>query len=91
MNSCSDSVNVLRYLDKALSGQELETFGAHLQNCPTSKVRVEEERALSRALDRSRPLYRAPEEVRSQVSEIFKQHSAAGSAVGIYERPLALV
>jgi anti-sigma factor RsiW len=48
MNSCSDSVNILRYLDNALSGQELETFGAHLQNCPTCKVRVEEGRALSR-------------------------------------------
>ena len=91
MNSCSDSVNVLRYLDNALTGKELEIFGAHLQNCPTCRVRVEEERALSSVLHRSRPLYQAPEEVRSQVSEILKQHSAAGSAVGIYERPLTLL
>ena len=90
MNSCSDSVYVLRYLDNALSGQELETFCAHLQNCPTCKVRVEEERALSRVLHRSRPLYGAPEELRSQVSEILKEQSAGG-AVGIYERLLTFV
>src|SRR5260370_30476735 len=44
MNSCDDGVNLLRYLDNELSGRELEAFCAHLQNCLTCKVRLEEER-----------------------------------------------
>ena len=88
MNSCDDAVNILRYLHNELSGPELETFRSHLQSCPTCKVRLEEERALSSVLHRSRPLYGAPEPLRSQVSEILKQHLAAGDAEGIYERRL---
>ena len=91
MNSCDDVVSILRYLDNEFSGRELETFRAHLQSCPTCKVRLEEERALSTVLHRSRPLYRAPEELRSQVSEILRQHLAAGNAEGIYERLLRIL
>ena len=91
MNSCDDAVNILRYLDNELSGPELETFRAHLQSCPTCKVRLEEERAFSSVLHPSRPLYRAPEELRSQVSEILRQHLAAGNAEGIYERLLRIL
>ena len=91
MNSCDDAVNFLRYLDNELSGAELETFRAHLQSCPTCKVRLEEQRAFSSVLRRSRPLYRAPEQLRSQVSEILKQHLAAGDTEGIYERALRIL
>jgi anti-sigma factor (TIGR02949 family) len=91
MNSCDDVVSILRYLDNEFSGRELETFRAHLQSCPTCKVRLEEERALSTVLHRSRPLYRAPEELRSQVSEILRQHLAAGNVEGIYERLLRIL
>jgi anti-sigma factor RsiW len=91
MNSCDDAVNILRYLDNELSGRELETFCVHLQSCPRCKVRLEEERAFSSVLHRSRPLYRAPEQLRSQVSEILKQHPAAGNAEGIYERLLRIL
>jgi anti-sigma factor RsiW len=85
MNSCDDNVNILRYLDNELSGPELETFRAHLKICPTCQRRIEEERAFSRVLHRSRPLYRAPDELRNQVSEILKQRPAAGTAEGICE------
>jgi anti-sigma factor (TIGR02949 family) len=91
MNSCDDAVNILRYLDNELSGPELETFRAHLQSCPTCKVRLGEERVFSSVLHRSRPLYRAPEQLRSQVSEILKQHPAAGNAEGISERVLRIL
>jgi anti-sigma factor RsiW len=91
MNSCDDAVNILRYLDNELSGRELETFCAHLQSCPTCKMRLEEERGFSSVLHRSRPLYRAPEQLRSQVSEILKQHPATGNAEGIYERLLRIL
>ena len=91
MNSCDNDVNLLRYLDNQLSGQELETFCAHLQNCLTCKVRLEEERTLSAVLHRSRPLYRAPEELRSQVREILKQHPAASGAPGTCERLIRIL
>ena len=90
MNSCDDAVNILRYLDNELSGPELEKFRAHLQSCPTCKMRLEDERAFSSVLHRSRPLYRAPEELRSQVSEILRQHPA-GNAEGIYKRLLRIL
>jgi anti-sigma factor (TIGR02949 family) len=86
MNSCDDAIDVLRHIDNELSGPELEAFRAHLQSCPTCQRRLEEERAFSRVLQRSRPLYRAPDELRNQVSEILKQRPAAGNAGGIYER-----
>jgi len=44
MNSCDNGVNLLLYLDNELSDQELKTFCAQLQNCPTCKVGLEEER-----------------------------------------------
>jgi len=85
MNSCDDAIDVLRYIDNDLSGPELEAFRAHLQSCPTCKVRLEEERAFSSVLHRSRPLYRAPEQLRSQVAELLKQHPGARGVPGIYE------
>jgi anti-sigma factor RsiW len=91
MNSCDDTVNILRYLDNELSGRELEVFLAHLGSCPTCKVRLEEERAFSSVLHQSRPLYRAPEQLRSQVSEIVKQHLAAGGPQKTYQRLLRIL
>jgi len=91
MNPCDDAVNILRYLDNEFSGRELETFRAHLQSCPTCKARLEEERAFSTVLHRSRPLYQAPEQLRSQVSEILKQHPAAGNAERIYLQLLRIL
>jgi len=85
MNPCDDAAAVLRYLDNELGGQELETFRQHLESCPICQVRLEEERAFSIVVSRSRPLYRAPEELRRQVSEILKQRRAAGSGLGIDE------
>jgi len=91
MNSCDDIVNILRYLDNELSGAELESFRAHLKDCSTCQFRLEEERAFSIVLHRSRPLYRAPEELRSQVAEILKKGPALGGVPGVYERLLRIV
>jgi len=90
MNSCDDAVNILHYLDDELSGRELETLRAHLKSCRTCQRRLEEEQAFSRVLQLSRPLYRAPDELRSQVSEIL-QYPAAGNAEGIYEQLLRIL
>jgi anti-sigma factor RsiW len=91
MNSCDDAVNVLHYLDDELSGQELKRFRAHLESCPSCRVRLEEEWAFSSFLHRFRPLYRAPETLRSQVSEILQQHPSASGVPGVYERLLRIL
>jgi len=90
MNFCDDAVNVLRYLDHELSGQELKRFRAHLESCPSCRVRLEQERTLSSVLRRSRPLYRAPETLRSQVSGMLQQHPSASGTPGAYERLLRI-
>jgi anti-sigma factor RsiW len=92
MNSCDNAVNILRYLDNELSGEELETFRVHLEGCRICQVRLEEERTFSRFLHRTRPLYRAPEGLRHQVSEILKQFPGADDgAPRAYEGPLRIL
>jgi mycothiol system anti-sigma-R factor len=61
------SHNVPLYLDNELRDQELEDFRAHLANCADCKSQLEEEQALANLLHRSRPLYRAPDELRARV------------------------
>jgi anti-sigma factor RsiW len=61
------SHNVSLYLDNELRDQELEDFRAHLADCADCKSQLEEEQALTDLLHRSRPLYRASEELRARV------------------------
>jgi anti-sigma factor RsiW len=61
-----DHFDVLRYLDKELSGQEREDTSIHLRVCTYCRARLEEEQALSRLLQRSRPLYSAPAALRAK-------------------------
>jgi anti-sigma factor RsiW len=69
MKPCDDlNVDLLRYLDNDLSEQEVKYFRAHLNTCAFCQGRLEQERALSRSLQESRPLYSAPAELRSQIS-----------------------
>jgi mycothiol system anti-sigma-R factor len=69
MNSRDEySADILLYLDNELSGSELEDFWAHLMDCAGCQRRLEEEQALSDLLNRSRPLYSAPEALRAQVA-----------------------
>ena len=82
MNSCNeDGVRLLRYLDNELTGQELEDFRVHLKTCAHCRKQLEEERALSGVLKRSRPLYPAPEELRARVAAIESANSE-----GLYQR-----
>ena len=62
------SVNRLRYLDDQLEGRELEEFRFHLSCCSDCRAHLEEEKALSRLLLRSRPLYLAPASLRARIS-----------------------
>jgi anti-sigma factor RsiW len=76
MKSCDDrNIDLLRYLDHDLSGQELEYFWAHLESCAYCQSRLEQERALSRLLRESRPLYLAPTELHRRVSAAMESHS----------------
>lgn len=69
MNPCHEyGAKTLLYLDNALTGTELEEFRNHLDSCSNCREYVEAEEALSHLLQRSRPLYSAPDALRSRVS-----------------------
>src|SRR5580692_6881587 len=77
MKPCDDlNVDLLRYLDNDLSEQGLKYLRAHLDICVYCQDRLERERALSRFLHESRPLYSAPTELRIQVSAAIERNSA---------------
>ena len=76
MKLCDDlNVDLLRYLDNDLSEQDFKYFRAHLDTCVYCQDRLERERALSRFLHESRPLYSAPAELRIQVSAAIERNS----------------
>jgi mycothiol system anti-sigma-R factor len=60
-------MNIQLYLDKDLTGQDLEEFHAHLEECPACRMELEAEEKLSGLLHRSRPLYSAPDALRKRV------------------------
>ena len=81
MKPCDDlNVDWLRYLDNDLSEQEFKYLRAHLDACVYCQDRLEWERALSRSLQESRPLYSAPAELRSQISAAIEEYAARGQS-----------
>ena len=70
--------NILLYLDNELRGQDIEDFLAHLDNCADCRRLLEEERALSNLLHRTRPLYTAPEPLRARIAAIAEQPATFG-------------
>jgi anti-sigma factor RsiW len=77
MKPCDDlNVDLLRYLDNDLSEQEFKYLRAHLDTCVYCQDQLERERALSRFLHESRPLYSAPAELRIQVPAAIERNSA---------------
>jgi mycothiol system anti-sigma-R factor len=61
------SASIQLYLDKELSGQDLEDFRVHLEECEPCRTELAAEEELSSLLRRSRPLYSAPESLRERV------------------------
>jgi anti-sigma factor RsiW len=57
------------YLDKELIGPDLEEFQAHLEACAACRVELEVREELSCLLRRSRPLYSAPDALRTRVMQ----------------------
>src|SRR5258708_40293824 len=68
MSGCDDyGANIQLFLDRELSGRELEEFRAHIEECEPCMAELKAVEELSRLLHRSRPLYTAPDSLRRQV------------------------
>jgi anti-sigma factor RsiW len=83
MSRCDElasDIDVLLYLDNALTGQKLEDFRAHLAGCSNCSERLEEELALSSLLREARPLYVAPQALRARVAAVATQQASGSSA-----------
>ncbi len=68
------------FLDDELTGNELEDFRRHLVGCADCKKLLAEEQELSQLLHRTRPLYQAPEVLRTRVSGILSSEVDSGLA-----------
>jgi anti-sigma factor RsiW len=87
MRSCDEcSLDILLYLDNALTGRKLEDFRAHLEVCCDCKERLEEERALSLLLRETRPLYVAPQALRTRIAAPATERAAALSRASVRSR-----
>src|SRR5258708_20440814 len=80
MKGCDDySANIQLYFDKELSGQDVEEFRAHIEECPVCRTELKAEEELSGLLHRSRPFYSAPDALRKRVmqaAELFPSTTA---------------
>jgi anti-sigma factor RsiW len=76
--------NISRYLNSKAEGGELENLSTHLRICAHCRAQLEEERALSRLLRQTCPLYMSPPALRARVSALL----ARGSAPQMAARPL---
>jgi len=79
-------LDILLYLDNALTGRKLEDFRAHLEVCCDCKERLEEERALSLLLREIRPLYVAPQALRTRIAAAATEQAAALSRASVRSR-----
>jgi mycothiol system anti-sigma-R factor len=91
MTNCDEySLDILLYLDKALTGQKLEDFRAHLADCSDCRERLEEERALSRLLRETRPLYLAPQALRARIAAATTEKTATVSRSSVSNRKMRM-
>ena len=79
VRACDDYRSMIPlFLDDELSGNELQDFRRHLTSCTDCEKLVAEEQALSQLLHRNRPLYQAPELLRTRVSGIISSDVRSG-------------
>jgi anti-sigma factor RsiW len=74
-NHHEDPVQILRYVQGDLNDQELATFSRHLRECSECQSHVEEEKTLSRMLQKASPLYTAPAELHARVTASLRERS----------------
>jgi mycothiol system anti-sigma-R factor len=80
MKGCDDYGETIQlYLDWELSGQDFEDFPAHLEQCEACRTELEAEERLSALLQRSRPLYSAPDALRARVIQAAKSFNSTTS------------
>jgi anti-sigma factor RsiW len=92
MSACDEyGIQILRYLDNRLQGQDLADFRAHLEYCTDCRASVEKERSLSQLLHRSRPLYSAPLALRTRVVAAVERHADSAGASGGFHEPVIRV
>jgi mycothiol system anti-sigma-R factor len=95
MKDCGDDygATIELYLDKELSGPDLEEFRAHLEECEACQAGLAAAEELSRLLHRSRPLYSAPDALRDRVMRIteLSPSSAPYAAPPLRRRMLNLL
>jgi mycothiol system anti-sigma-R factor len=93
MKRCDDySATIQLYLDRELSGQGLEEFRVHLEECEACQTELEAEEKLSALLRRSRPLYSAPDALRARVMQIAESSpSTTTHKVHRLRKPFATV
>jgi len=86
MKGCDKySVEIFLYLEKSLSGRELEQFEAHLKECAQCRAQLAEERVLSTALKQARPLYSAPDSLRERLAGLAARHAPESRSGGIIQ------
>jgi len=79
VSACDDYRSTIPlFLDDELSGNELQDFQRHLADCSECKELLAGEQTLSRLLRRNRPLYEAPEVLRTRVSDILSSEARSG-------------
>ena len=87
MRNCDEcSLNILLYLDDALTGRKLEDFRAHLAICLDCRERLEEDRALSSLFRETRPLYLTPQALRAHIAAAVTEQATAVSRVSVCSR-----
>lgn len=79
MTTCDDYRSMIAlFLDDELRGNELQDFRTHIVGCPDCNELLAQEQALSQLLHRTRPLYQAPEVLRTRVSGIISHEVHSG-------------
>jgi mycothiol system anti-sigma-R factor len=78
MKDCEDyGATIQLYLDKELSGPDLEEFRTHLEECEVCRSELAAGEQLSNLLHRSRPLYSAPVALRKQILQTIELSSSS--------------
>ncbi len=78
MSPCNDyRAMVPLFLDDELSGNDVDDFQRHIAECADCEKVLAQEGALSQLLHRIRPLYEAPEALRTLVSRVVSSEERA--------------
>ena len=87
MKGCdSYDATIQLYLDHELTGQDLENFRAHLEECEACRTELEAQARLSALLHRSRPLYSAPDTLRVRVMQAAESFPPSTTYTAVHPR-----